>query len=242
MSAQSLFSKKNIKAQRPDTSRGIMEELNLPPEVIAFVRENSRNLQIGLIVAVVLVLGWVFYDYYTAMQAKKGASLLASAMQVEATGEKAGILESVISEYSRTDAALWARIELAHIDFREERFAEAAGRYEAIIKKLSKDDPVLPLVRMNLAESYVEAGQYDQAIAQYNILKKIVGFKEAGYFALARIYRAKDDPAMARKEYEEFLADLDEGADPQLRSRVQAMLLSLGGEEPPAAQQPAENQ
>ena len=241
MSAQSLFSKKSIKAQRPDTSRGIMEELNLPPELIAFIRENSKNLQIGLVVVAVLVLGWVIYDYYSAMQAKKGASLLASAMQVEATEEKARTLESVVNDYSRTEAALWARVELAHLDFREGRFTEAAGKYEAVIKKLSKEAPLLPLVRMNLAESYEEAGQYDQAIAQYSLLKMIVGFKEEAHLALARIYRAKDDPALARKEYEELLKDL-EGADPQLRSRIQAMLLSLGGGQPPVAPQPAENQ
>ena len=63
MSAQSLFSKKNIESQQPDTLTGLMEEMNLPPGLIAFVRKNSRSLQIGLTCIVVLVLAWVFYDY-----------------------------------------------------------------------------------------------------------------------------------------------------------------------------------
>ena len=56
MSAQSLFSKKNIASQQPtDTHRGLLDELSLPPQMISFIRKNARSLQIGLIIVVVLV-------------------------------------------------------------------------------------------------------------------------------------------------------------------------------------------
>jgi predicted negative regulator of RcsB-dependent stress response len=241
MSAQSLFSKKNIKAQQPDTHRGIMEELNFPPQLISFVRENARNLQIGLVCVVILVLGWLSYDYYTKAQEKKGASQLASAMQLEETDEMARMLENVINDYSRTDAARWARIELAHLDYREGRLDAAVAKFEEVIDELSKDNPVLPLVRTDLAQSYEKADKYDQAIVQYGILKDSPGFKEEAHLALARIYRAKDEPAKARQEYEELMDTMKEGADPQLKSRVQEMLLALGGTPVEAAGQPEDN-
>ena len=241
MSAQSLFSKKNIKAHQPDTHRGIMEELNLPPEMIAFIRKNARNLQIALICIIVLVLGWIFYDYYSEAQEKKSASLLASAMQVQATEERVWMLENVINDYSGTEAARWSRIELAHLEYREGRLDAAVLKYKEIIDDLSKDSPLLPLVRMALAQSYEEAGQYDQAIAQYTLLKKSAGFKQEAYLALGRIYKTENDPAQARKEYEELLSSMEEGGDPQLKSRVQAMLLALNNGSTPAASQPEEN-
>jgi len=241
MSAQSLFSKKNIKSQQPDTRSGIMEELNLPPEFISFIRKNARNLQIGLTCIVVLALAWIFYDYYTELQENKGASLLASAMQTEATDERTQMLASVVNDYSRTDAARWSRLELAHLDYQEGRFDAAIAKYEEIIDKLSTDSSLLPLVRTNLAQSYEEIGQYEQAIAQYNLLKKSIGFKEEAHLALGRIYIARDEPAQARKEYEELLTTMNDEADPQLRSRVQALLVSLGDKKVMPTSQSEEN-
>ena len=241
MSAQGLFSKKNIESQQPDTRTGLMEELNLPPGIISFVRKNARNLQIGLICIVVLVLAWVFYDYYTELQENKGASLLASAMQTEAIEERVQVLENVINDYSRTDAALWSKLELAHLDYQEGRFDAAVAKYEGILAKIPADSSLVPLARMNLAQSYEEIGQYDLAIAQYNLLKKSTGFTEEAHLALGRIYTAKDESAQARKEYEELLSTMRDGADPQLRSMVQALLVSSGGEKIITTSQPEEN-
>jgi predicted negative regulator of RcsB-dependent stress response len=241
MSAQSLFSKKNIKSQQPDTRTGLMEELNLPPEMISFIRKNARNLQIGLICIVVSVLAWIFYDYYTELQENKGASLLASAMQIEASGERIQVLENVISDYSRTDAALWSKLELAHIDYQEGRFDAAVAKYEGILGKISADNFLVPLARMNLAQSYEETSQYDQAIAQYNLLKQSMGFAEEAHLALGRIYTAQDETVKARKEYEDILSTMSDKADPQLKAMVQALIVSLGGEEIITTEQPEEN-
>ena len=227
MSTQSLFSKKNIKSQIPDTRRGLLEELNLPPEVISFIRENARIMQIALICVAIFVLGWVFYDYYAEQQENKGASLLASAMQVDAMDERVQILENVIMDYSRTDAALWSKLELGHIDFQEGRFDEAAARFKETLYKLSSSSSLEPLVRLSLAQSYEENSQYDQAIAQYNLLKKEAGFKKQANLALGRIYVIKGEESQARKVYEELLQGLTEEPDPALKSKLQAKLASL---------------
>jgi predicted negative regulator of RcsB-dependent stress response len=227
MSAQSLFSKKNIESQQPDTRTGLMEEMNLPPGFIAFVRKNLRSLQIGLTLIVVLVFAWVFYDYYTELQENKGASLLASAMQIEASDERVLGLVNVINDYPGTNASRWSKLELAHLDYKEGRFEEAVIKYEDIIAKLPSDSYLLPLAMMNLAQSYEQLSQYDQSIAQYNSLKKTAGFKEEAHLALGRIYIAKDKVPQARKEYEELLDTMEDETDPQLRSRVEALLASL---------------
>lgn len=241
MSTQSLFSKKNIESQQPDTRRGLMEELNLPPQFIAYVRKNARNLQIVVISVVVLVLGWVFYDYYTEMQAKKGASLLASGLQAESSEQRVQLLEAVINDYGRTDAARWSKLELAHIDYREGRFEAAAAKYKEILDAVPAASPLAPLTRLNLAQTYEQAGQYDQAIAEYNKLKQAVGFTNQAYMGLGRMYMVKDDPAQARKIYQELLTSLEETPDPAIKSQVEAKLSLLDANKPATSSQVEEN-
>ena len=218
-----------------------MEEMNLPPELIAFIRKNTRNLQIGLICLVVLVLAWVFYDYYTGMQETKGASLLASGLQTEASEQRVQILETVINNYGRTDAARWSKLELAHIDYRDGRIEAAAAKYKEILDAVSADNPLAPLARLNLAQSYEQAGQYDQAIAQYNLLEKASGFTNQAYLGLGRIYIAKEDQVQARKAYEKLLGSLEDSPDAVLKSQVEAKLASLDAGKPVISSQPEEN-
>jgi predicted negative regulator of RcsB-dependent stress response len=240
MSAQSLFSKKNIQSKQPDTSSGLLEELNLPPGLIAYIRKNARNLQIGLICVAVLVFAWIFFDYYTEMQEKKGASLLAAGLQTESTEQRVELLENVIRDYGRTNAARWSKLELAHLEYKEGRFAAAAAKYKEILDDLPAENSLVPLTRLNLAQSYEQAGQYDEAIAQFNLLKKSIGFTNQAYMALGRIYMAKDDQVQARKAYEELLKSLNDTPDPVLISQVEAKLASLGTEKPAVSSQSEE--
>ncbi len=242
MSTQSLFSKKNIQSQQPDTRRGLLEELNLPPAVITYIRKNARNIQIGLICLVVLVLAWVFYDYYTEMKEKKGASLLASGLQEESTDQRIWVLEKVINDYGRTDAARWSKLELAHLDYKNGRFEAAAAKYKEVLETLPAKTSLVPLTILNLAQSYEEAGQFDQAIAQYSLLKKSPGFTNQAYWGLGRMYMAKEDKEQARKIYNEFLSSLDDTSDPGLMSQVEAKLASLDGGRPAISSQPEANQ
>jgi predicted negative regulator of RcsB-dependent stress response len=241
MSEQSLFSKKNIQSQQLDNRRGLLEELNLPPALISFVRKNSRNLQIGFVCVVVLILAWVFFDYYTAMQEKKGTSLLASGLQTETVEQRVQILETVISTYGRTDAARWSKIELAHLDYNEGRFEAAISKYKEVLDTLPADNSLVPLIRLNLAQSYEEVGQYDLAIAQYNFLKKSTGFSNQAYWALGRIYIVKEDPVQARRTYEELLSSLEDTSEPALISQIEAKLSSLDAGESVVLPQSEEN-
>jgi len=232
MSSQSLFSRKNIESQQPDTRRGLLEELNLPPGYISFIRKNARTLQIAVLCVAVFVLGWVFYDYYTEQQENKAASLLASAMQADSPDQRLPMLESVIRDYSRTEAALWSKMELGHIEYQAGSFDKAAAIFKETLDKLPSSSPLLPLARLSLAQSYEEGGEYDLAIAQYTILKKDAGFTRQANLALGRILIAKGETAQARKVYEEILQGMADDPDPALKSKVQAKLTSLDVMEP----------
>jgi predicted negative regulator of RcsB-dependent stress response len=238
MSTQSLFSKKDIKPIDPERKRDLLDELNLPPKLISFIRENTRNLQIAVITVAVIVLGWVLYNQYTELQENKGASLLASALQESVVEQKTQTLAAVIEQYPRTDAALWSIVELAHLDYQAGRFQEAAGRYETILDGLPGDSSLAPLVRLNLAQSYEELNDHDKALVQYKTLKTVTGFSRESSLAMGRIYVFKNEPQKARQVYEEYLNSLGEEPDPVIKAEIQAKLTALQVEKTAAAPLP----
>ena len=77
MTQKSAFDKDNIKSKliQPEAQTGLLEELNLPPKIVSFIRKNDKQLKAGIIGIVVIVLGWVFYDYYTEQQRSKSSSM-----------------------------------------------------------------------------------------------------------------------------------------------------------------------
>jgi len=227
MSTQSLFSKKDIKPINPERKQDLLDELNLPPKLVSFIRENTRNLQIALVCIAVVVLGWVLYDNYIELQENKGASLLASALQESSIEQKTQSLANVIEEYPRTDSAQWSRVELAHLEYQDGKFQEAAARYEAILGELPGDSSLAPLVRLNLAQSYEELNDLDNALTQYKTLKTVTGFGREAILAMGRIYEFTDEPQAARQVYEEYLNTLGDNPDPVIKAEIQAKLASL---------------
>ena len=243
MSNQDLFSQKNITPIDPERKSDILDELNLPPKLKDFLRENARNLQIIAISTAVIVLGWILYGQYTDLQENKGASLLAAALQESSVDQKTQTLANVIEQYPRTSAAQWSSVELAHLDYQAARFQEAATRYETILEKLPGDSSLAPLVRLNLAQSYEELADYDKALGQYQLLKEVTGFSKEAYLALGRVYVLQNEPDSARRVYEEYLNSLGEEPDPAIEDQVQAKLalLQIGQPAVEPKPQPAEN-
>ena len=50
--------------------------------------------------------------------------------------------------------------------FEAGRFDGAAAKYKEILDSLPSGNSLVPLTRLNLAQSFEEGGQYDQAIAE----------------------------------------------------------------------------
>jgi predicted negative regulator of RcsB-dependent stress response len=151
-------------------------------------------------------------------------------MQTEEAADRIPLLENILNNYSGTDGALWSKLELAHLEFQAGKVEAAIAKYQEILQDISAENSLLPLVRLNLAQGYEEAGQYEKAVTEFQKLKTYNGFMGEAYLGLGRIYTAQGNMAKARQEYEEFLAAMEDGVDPQLRVRVQALLTASGGE------------
>lgn len=204
MSEKSPFKKENLETIDIEKKRGLLEELNVPPRVIKFLKENSRNLQIAAVCIVVLILGWTWFDYYQESQKESSTALLQTALKETDSGKRNQLLNDVITKYSRTDAALWSRLELAHDAYDDGKLDEAATKYESVLKSLSSSNPLSPLVLYSLAQTYESSNDFDKALGAYERLVKYTGFVAEGHLGSGRMYERKGEQQQARASYEKI--------------------------------------
>jgi predicted negative regulator of RcsB-dependent stress response len=209
MGNENAFDPKHLQTINPEARRDLLEELNLPPRLISFMRKNSRALLIGAVGLIVAILGWTAYGNYTAKRQDEAANLLAQAIEAPAGQQRAELLRRIDAEYGGTGAALWSRVQLAHAAHKAGNEQEAIAGYRAVLADVDGSNPLTPLLHYGLGQSYEAAGQPEEALRHYQQLAAIPGFAAKGLLAAARIHETRDQPAEAVKAYEQVAA-LDE--------------------------------
>ena len=82
MAERSAFEKIHVPENEKGDLGGVLEQLNLPPGVVTFVRENKRLVQ-GCIVAVaIIIVAWALYDSHRDKKREDGASALSVAVDI----------------------------------------------------------------------------------------------------------------------------------------------------------------
>ena len=224
MSDNSAFKSENI-AAATITKHGLLEELHLPPQAIAFIRQNQRALIVGIVAVVVGILGWSWFSQYAASREDKAAMMLAKAMEISDMGQRKAQLGEIGKQFSGTDAALLGVIQQAHAAYEAGDLAGAIKGYEAALQDMAAKNPLLPLVQVDLAQAYADQRSYDQAVALYGKLTETVGFKGLAYLGLGRVHAQAGDAAKAREAFDKVIAL--ENVSPPLREAAQAQLALL---------------
>jgi predicted negative regulator of RcsB-dependent stress response len=221
MSEQNTYFQQEI-LNKPLQKHGLLEELNLPPKAILFIRNNKRNLIVGLLCSVLAIMGWSSLSYYLARQNDRAAALLAEAVGQGVAEQRKVLLQKVLDEYGRTGSAMWAKVEMAHLAFDAQQYDEAIRGYLAVHEDLAKSSPVFPLVQMNLAQAYENNNALPEALAAYQSLAESKGFAGEAYLAMGRIHELQKAVPQAKEMYGKVLAE--EGVSPALKEKVQAKL------------------
>ncbi len=207
MAGESAFDKRHVEASSLSDVEGLLEHLNLPPAVIKYIRTHKKNLQIAAALFLVLVVALAVYDAYRNKRVEKAASALAVALQ-KGPEEKGGALAKVVSDFSGTTSALWAGVELAHLDMQTGKFAEAADQYQKIRNDLDQANPLYALTMFGFAQAREANHDYPEAFAAYQEIKNIDGYQVIGYMGMARIQETQGKVGEALKTLNEFLATL----------------------------------
>lgn len=207
---------------RPLRKHGLLDELNLPPGAVTFIRKNRKTLLAGLVCFFLAILGWSGVDHYLTRQEDQAASMLAAALAETDSGQRETLLARVISGYSRTGAAIWAKAELGHLALDAGRYDDAARIYQEVSGKISKSGPLYPLVQLALAAAHEGRNAPPEALAAYQRLGGIKGFAGIALLAAGRVYESQKEYAKAKDAYSRLLALKD--LEPGLKERAQSRL------------------
>ena len=95
MAEPSAFDRENSKLQPLGPPPGLLDQFNLPPAFVAFVRRNRRPLSIVAVFGLALALGISGYSTYRDHRAGKAATALDAALAYIA--DRPGIWEVILT-------------------------------------------------------------------------------------------------------------------------------------------------
>ena len=229
MSEPGTFDPNQLKLQPLGPPPGLLDQFNLPPKVIAFMRAHQRSLWAALIGVVALSLSWAGYDAYQDNRQQQAASALDGAQL--AIQDKAAQLEEISTQFTGTDAALWAKVELALLAERGGQVAQAVTQLEAINASLGAKALLKPLLLTKLAGLAEREGKLDRALALYTELSAYESFAMEAYRARGRVCEQMGNKEEAIAMYGKYLEmesaqSFQSGSNP-VRELVQSRLNQL---------------
>ena len=227
MSERSAFEKIHVPESEKADLGGVLEQLNLPPAVVTFVRENKRLVQGCIAAVVIIIVAWALYDAYREKKIEEGASALSVAVDMENTQEKIDKLKSVSAAYAGTSSALWAKIYTAHEMMKTDQKDEALALYEELLAEIDTSSPLYPLVSISLAQGNEIAGNEARAEAEYEKIKQTDGYQGLGYLGLARLSEMAGDTQKALEIYEQYLGTLMNVTERNEKGLVEEKIASL---------------
>ena len=203
MADQSAFNPENIKLQPLGPPPGLLEQFNLPPRAIAFIRRNQRQIWMAVTACAVLAVAISGYTTYRDWQAGKAASALDAALVAKADNRQ--LLEQVAREFASTPSGLWANIELAQLDEKDNQRAKALARYEAIAASLSATSPLKPLELFKNGGLHEREKQLDTALAAFGQLAAVPGFEAEASRSMGRVQEELGNKEQAAAMYNKYL-------------------------------------
>ena len=229
MANQSAFDPNHIKETAVSETSGLLDELNLPPAFIDFLRKNQRTLWFMVAVIAIVVTAVSLYGSYRTYRENKATAAMDAAMQAD-SDHQVDLLNKVVQDFTSTPTEHWARIELAQISIKNGKPAEAILQLQKVNKEVEAKNPLKPLVLFKLAGLYEETKNYQAALARYQELTAVSGFEADARYALGRVYAALHKNAEAVTAYQQYLSLTEKspaGERGQKRALVEYMMKEL---------------
>jgi predicted negative regulator of RcsB-dependent stress response len=211
MAPSNVFQKKHIDPSQMGRLESLLVAFNLPSPVIEGYRAHRSLIHAGIVGLIVLVVALALYNSWRGERIEKSASALSAALSQEKS-KLADNLARLMDTYPRTNAALWAEIQLAHLAMDNKDYSKAASGYMALVDKVGSSNPLQPLLLGALAQAQEAVGKYDEAIATYEKLQKHPTYQFIACFGLGGQYEAKKEWDKAIAVYEGYKAQLAQSA------------------------------
>jgi predicted negative regulator of RcsB-dependent stress response len=226
MSDQSVFEKEFVDEREKNNIEGVLEQLNLPPAVIAFYKKHKRTIYVVLVTAIAIIVFWALYSSYRDKRIEQGGNQLYAAMKLPVE-QQPEALAAVAESYASTAAQSWARIELAHALTSENKHSEALEVYEDVRTGLKQSSPLYPLLTLAIGQTHEALQNNQQAMAEYQILQSIDGYSGFGYEGVARIHEKEMEIGLALTAYEQYLGAMSSEEERFMGSIIREKIAQL---------------
>ncbi len=211
MAKEDIFDKEWVDERDKNNLEGLLEQLNLPPAVVKFVKENKRLVQAIAAAVIVIVVAWALYGTYRDHRLEKSSEALSAALELEGQ-TRLDKLAEVEDEFSGTSSALWAQINGAQELLKISKMAEANGKFKAVQQEIGKSSLLQPLVSLGIAQSAEALKNYEEAAAEYRKLVDVEGYQDIGYLGTARVHEQQGNKDKALEIYENYLTTIEPAA------------------------------
>jgi predicted negative regulator of RcsB-dependent stress response len=211
MAKEDIFEKEYVDEREKNSLEGLLEQLNLPPAAVNFVKENKRLVQAGIAVLVIAVVTWALYGSYRDNQIKKSSEALFAAQELSGQ-QMLDKLAEVEKDFGGTDAGLWAGINTAQELMKNGKMAEAQQKFNQVRGELTTSSALWPLVTMGIAQSAEAAGDFQRAVDEYGELMDLEGYRDIGFLGSARVRELQGNREQALELYENYLGELGQSA------------------------------
>ena len=175
----------------------MLEQFNLPPNVIKFIRKNLKIINAALALVVILTLSWSAYDAYRQKRINTSSSALSMAMKEpevvslrRAAEGHCRFFRHVFSALGHGGACPY-RYEKRRISRRQPRNIPESEQ------KIKSKDPLFGLVSFGIAQAEEAGKEYDRAFGEYQALSKIEGYQAIGLLGMGRIHEIKGETEKA---------------------------------------------
>jgi predicted negative regulator of RcsB-dependent stress response len=198
-------------------------------------RENWAWILGGVVLGVILLIGWHYWGVHREQQAEQAGALfhdVETAAQAQDLTKAQAALDKLDDDFKSTAYAQQARMLVAKLNVDAGKFAEAETLLRAVAAD-SKDKELGEIAQLRVARLLIQQGKHEEAV------KLLEPLTNGGFAAQAREIRgdalfAKGDSEGARAEYAAALTNVDAQID---RATVELKLQDVGGVAPSASKQ-----
>ncbi|PKM37232.1 MAG: hypothetical protein CVV06_06945 [Gammaproteobacteria bacterium HGW-Gammaproteobacteria-10] len=169
-------------------------------------KENGRSTITGVIVGIVIIVGWNIWQDYKQNQALQASALYAQLLNAQNEGNLESaekIAERIQDQFGGTAYSDYAGLFDAKIKVQQGDLAAAKQSLEAVAKKGS--DEIAQVARLGLIRILLAKGEYEQGLQMIAEAKYSDGFSGAYEELKGDLYVALDRLGEARTAYQAAL-------------------------------------
>ncbi len=213
MSEQNAFDRRPLDLPPIAEPQGLLEQFNLPPKAIDFLRTNSRIIWTVFGCVAVVVITVSLYGSYREYKTNQAASALDLALL---DNEKRLVkLQAVVTDYSSTPSADLAKIEMVKLYEEKKQYDSGVSLLNELNATVADDSPLKPLITYKLAALYEKQEQIEKAMGSYTVLSSMTEFEATAFKAMGMLAEKHGNREQAISYYKQYLGLFTETGNAQ---------------------------